>query len=837
MLLSFSPNTLSPEILEKAIVGRNEVLNQLEQELTEKLVKGQTYQSLLIAPRGSGKTHLTATLRYRLQANPDLQDKMLIAYMNEDERGIANFSDFIRHILLSFIRHQEGAYENLEATIYQIAELPIKSQERAFEQVLLEFIGDKGLVILIENLNIITDKKQGMGENGQRKLRALMQENNQFSIMATSQNLFYQIQDTQAPFYNFFRIRHLKRLDFPQAYEFVKMQASLENDAELSKEVETSHFQGKVRAIFQLTGGNHRLLVVFYNFLKADIKSDLSDIFKKTMNDLKPYYEQFMNVLPPQQQKILKFLSGKHTPQKGKDIARLCFIPTNTFSKQVSELVKKGYLENVDKVGKDVYYDLKEVLMRICFEISEHQDGVTKLFIDFLSRYYSQDVLQRKYLENKFFSLKELDGFNRLKFIKETYLYRHSLSPEKIEMLDKIRVEECESLEDLNRRYKEVLKKIMHSNKEVKNAIYFFNQGISFGELGKYEFALNSFNEAIKINPQNADYFFYKGRAYYGWKKYESALISFNKAIEIDAQNANYFFYQGRAYYGLMEDELALNSFSKALKIDSQNADYFFYQGGAYYGLKKYKLALNSFRKAIKIDSQNADYFAFEGFTFFHLKNHEDAFRAFEAAIKINPQKLDSYNGLSRIYLQQNQIQEAENILLEGLKFDELNVSLNGSLICVYIQLDNIEKSKKQLEKVYKIITKEDVQIQNIFEDDILMPIIKYSDTDTVKDYLFYLIFKTKNKKLLSHLWSAFPNAIFEVLKNIEDYSLDRLESIYKMLKNDFTEYSEMVIPLLYLDIGIRFLKKGDKRAIFDLSKEERQIFEEAVLNHRGKKE
>ena len=42
-----------------------------------------------------------------------------------------------------------------------------------------------------------------------------------------------------------------------------------------------------------------------------------------------------------------------------------------------------------------------------------------------------------------------------------------------------------------------------------------------------------------------------------------------------------------------------------------------------------------------------------------------------------------------------------------------------------------------------------------------------------------------------------------------------------------------MTIPLLYFDIGIRYLKKGDKRAIYDLSKEERQVFTAFVLDKR----
>jgi len=162
--------------------------------------------------------------------------------------------------------------------------LPSSQQEGAFINYLLEYLGDKSLVILIENLNIIFDEKKGMGLEGQQKLRSLMHEHNRFSLMATSQNLFHQIKDSTAPFYQFFNIRHLQKLTFEQAFEFIKVQAQLDKATDLLEALKTSKMKGKVRAIYELTGGNHRLLVIFYHFLKTDFVADLSKIFEKTMN-------------------------------------------------------------------------------------------------------------------------------------------------------------------------------------------------------------------------------------------------------------------------------------------------------------------------------------------------------------------------------------------------------------------------------------------------------------------------------------------------------------------------------------------------------------------------
>jgi len=111
----------------------------------------------------------------------------------------------------------------------------------------------------------------------------------------------------------------------------------------------TSQFQGKIRAIYELTEGNHRLLVTFYSFLKAEYKSELSDVFIKVMNNLKPYYEQFVNALSPQKQKIVKYLSLNRRAVKGKEIARACFLEQKTkdISKSLLESnMEKKELEN-----------------------------------------------------------------------------------------------------------------------------------------------------------------------------------------------------------------------------------------------------------------------------------------------------------------------------------------------------------------------------------------------------------------------------------------------------------------------------------------------------------
>ncbi|MBN1819153.1 MAG: hypothetical protein JW833_00470, partial [Prolixibacteraceae bacterium] len=445
-LLSFNAKSVDSEILEKTLVGRKDIVDKVEKELVKKIENGQSYQNLIIAPRGSGKTHITKVLYNRLKSNKKIAEKIAIAYMIEDEVGIANFLDFLVRVLESFIRYKEPGFENLKDAIYEISNMQ-ERQEFALKNLLLDFLGEKLLIVLIENLNVVFE---GMGQTGQARLRDFIHENNNICLVATSQNLFAHIQDSNYPFYNFFKTVHLNKLGFDESFEFMKAIAIAEENKVVLKEFEKQNVKGKIRAIFELTGGNHRLLVEFYSFLKAELKSELSQVFVKTMNSLKPYYEQFVAKLPVQQQKIIKFISLQHTPQMGKEIARSCFMHANVASKQLSELYKSGYIDKY-KEGKDTYYELREPLMRICFEISESPDGIAKLFIDFLGIIYGSEEIRSKYLKYKYAARLQPEDL-REKYLQEAKMFSKVIEPELLEELRNLSdFEECNSVQEVEK--------------------------------------------------------------------------------------------------------------------------------------------------------------------------------------------------------------------------------------------------------------------------------------------------------------------------------------------------------------------------------------------------
>ena len=66
-----------------------------------------------------------------------------------------------------------------------------------------------------------------------------------------------------------------------------------------------------------------------------------------------------------------------------------------------------------------------------------------------------------------------------------------------------------------------------------------FDKGQELYFQGKYDDALQAFDEAIKIDPENAAAWQNKGETLDAQHKYDEAVAAFDKATDLDPQNAN----------------------------------------------------------------------------------------------------------------------------------------------------------------------------------------------------------------------------------------------------------------------------------------------------------
>src|SRR5581483_6435866 len=143
----------------------------------------------------------------------------------------------------------------------------------------------------------LADLFDGMGEEGQKRWRAFIQEHPFWTVLATSPALFAGVQLQSSPFYNFFTVRTLKPLDFEGATKLLRSKALLDGRTDLADFLQTPLGRARVQAIHHLAAGNHRVYVVMSDFLTRESLDELAAPFLRMVDDLTPYYQDRMRQL------------------------------------------------------------------------------------------------------------------------------------------------------------------------------------------------------------------------------------------------------------------------------------------------------------------------------------------------------------------------------------------------------------------------------------------------------------------------------------------------------------------------------------------------------------
>lgn len=385
----YSPGNMTPEALEALFVGREKTLTDVLKRIAASATGAGKHYILLVGPRGVGKTHFVALLYHRLVSDPQYataRSRLKIAYLNEEEWGVASFLDLLVRILNALAAGQrDAALEAQIERIYEVHEKDAVRAREAAEALLRQVVGKDTLLLLCENL---VDIFQGLGEEGQKRWRAYIQEHPFWTILATTPALFTDVQLQTSPFYGFFTERRLEKLDYEMAVQLLKKKAEIDGHTELARAIDTPTGRARVRAIHHLAGGNHRVYVIMSEFLDRESLDELVKPFMRMVDDLTPYYQDRMRQLAPQQRKLLEFLSRHEVPAMVKVIAQRCLISQQTAAKQLGELAKLGFVQSI-KSGRAAYYEIAEPLMRICVEVKDNKTEHLRLFVRFLREWFT----------------------------------------------------------------------------------------------------------------------------------------------------------------------------------------------------------------------------------------------------------------------------------------------------------------------------------------------------------------------------------------------------------------------------------------------------------------
>ncbi|MBC7930137.1 MAG: tetratricopeptide repeat protein [Rubrivivax sp.] len=774
-LSRFTPSLMSQDALEAIFVGREELARRVVGLIRDSALTEAKHHTLLVGPRGIGKSHFVSLVYHRVRQMEDLRDPLLIAWLREEEWGIASFLD----LLLRVLRALQSDYEDgaLAGRIEKLYEMPADAAERAAASLLKEYVGDRALLIIVENLDELFP---GLGGDGQKRLRAYLQENPFCTILATSQSLFGGVSLQTSPFYGFFRIQHLEDLTLDESTELLTNIANFKNDRELSSFIQTPTGRARIRALRHLAGGNHRVYIIFSRFLTRESLDSLVEPFMRMLDDLTPYYQARMQWLSPQQRKIVEFLCERRGAVTVKEIAGRSFMTHQTASSQLKTLREMGYVQS-EAVGRESFYELREPLMRLSIEVKQHRDKPIRLFIDFLRLWHSSSELQQQ--------LAALAADAKL---EREYLL-HAIQAAESETEDP-RVTACQK--DFSKYLKaedylhglEVAEELVDVRGSADD---WFAYGHCLFTLKRNEEAIEKLAKTIELNPNFADAYCEIGIIFQRLKRFEESLASLNKAVELG--DADIEGSRGITLFYLDRFEDALSSFEKMLKSDRKDVLGWDMKGFALIKLRRLDEALTVFDESIKLDPKRDSAWGGRGIVLSHLNNNADAIAAFDRAIELNPNNSDSF--FNRI-----------NSLVWLDRWSEAFTALDHTLSLFPDKNDNAAMSAGII--VYCLFTKE-------------------REAGTWQARARDVIEIHARHNALSALGQGIMQNVSELMSPmVSDAAAGAWRDVWRGVAEG---REELQLPVRLLDAAVRYRETKDQRVLLELPAEERALLEEAL--------
>lgn len=208
-----------------------------------------------------------------------------------------------------------------------------------------------------------------------------------------------------------------------------------------------------------------------------------------------------------------------------------------------------------------------------------------------------------------------------------------------------------------------------------KDQMTYRQKGITLMENGKYEEALEEFQNALdlslgEIGDTEVDICFYKAEAQYQLGDVEGAMHTYTAIIDYN-KSAKAYFLRGNLYYSLSDEEKALSDYASALEQDKKDYDLYI---GVYEALcahGKDKEAQDYLNQALQIGGNTAYDKMQKGRINFLLGETETAVSLLEDAIK--GKKEEAYYYMAEIQQALGNEEEAQTNIEQYVACDDVD--------------------------------------------------------------------------------------------------------------------------------------------------------------------
>ena len=287
--------------------------------------------SLVIGPRGSGKTHLLLRVAAEVRRDPSLAGFFPIVFA-EESYEVSTAGEFWLECLGRLV---DQAPEDERADLYlSYNDLRTEDRDRDLAArclgAILDFADrqEKRLVLIVENLNTLFSDM--VDPDAGWRLRHTLQNEPRIILVGSATSRFEEIDSPDHALYDLFRVVTLRPLDTEECA--VLWQNISEKPAETRG----------IRPLEILTGGNPRLLAIIARFGAGRSFRELMDNLLDLVDDHTEYFRSHLESLPPQERRVYLALAKLWKPATSREVADQARLDTNVCSALLKRLEGRG---------------------------------------------------------------------------------------------------------------------------------------------------------------------------------------------------------------------------------------------------------------------------------------------------------------------------------------------------------------------------------------------------------------------------------------------------------------------------------------------------------------
>ena len=387
VIRKFNPGALqSDEQVIEQFVVRHREFGILMDALRNNAGASICQHTLIIAPRGRGKTMMLARAAAELHTDEALRSAFLPVRFMEESYEVFDAGEFWLEALLHLAPEVVPHDAELAAELHEAhAEFARRWRGRDLEEhartLVLETAGRLGrkVVLMVENCQTLFDN---VDERFGWSLRKTLQTEPNVIFLGTATTRMAALDDVQAPFYEFFRPLLLDPLPLSECKTLWEAASG------------ESRSEREIRPLQILTGGDPRLLVIIAGFARHRSLKELLEELVSLIDDHTEYFRSHLEGLSKTERRVYLALIDLWRPSTTAEIAARSMQEIRAVSSLLGRLVKRGAVA-YEGQGQKRLYSATQRLYSIYYKLRRQRDeaAVVQSLIQWMVACFTGDEL------------------------------------------------------------------------------------------------------------------------------------------------------------------------------------------------------------------------------------------------------------------------------------------------------------------------------------------------------------------------------------------------------------------------------------------------------------